>query len=324
MNLALDDDQIAVRDLFATFFERESPIAVVRETEALGFAPDLWTRLAETGAPDMALAEGGAGLCDMTLVIEEAGRHLAPVPLVEHVVATRLLESVGVSVESDEPVTLGLRPASGVATMVPAGAVAGHVVVLDVDGQLVLISSPPPGRAEPNYAGLPLADRAIAGAVVAQDGRAVHGRAVDEWRVLMASMLVGLADAALKLGVNYVKERHQFGVPIGTFQAIQHGLAELPGQISGARLLASRTAWRADAGLPIDHDAPMALLFAAELARLVTTRVLHFLGGYGAMVEYDAQLHYRRAKGWPAQLDDPAREVNRLAALLYGPADGIL
>ena len=317
MNLGLDDDQLAVRELFASFFERECPSSVVREHEDLGFAPKLWARLGETGAPSMALAEGGAGLLELALVAEEAGRHLAPVPLVEHVVATRLLERVGVHVDTDEPVTLALRPSG---SLVPAGAVAHHIVALDADGRLVLVDSPPPGKAVPNYAGMPLADRDLDGVVVADAGGVLHAGAVDEWRILMASMLVGLAEAALHLGVAYVQERRQFGVAIGSFQAIQHGLAELPGQISGARLLADRAAWRADHGVAVDHDAPMALLFAAELAQTVTSRALHYHGGYGVMEEYDVQLHYRRAKGWPAQLADPAREVARLADLLYGDA----
>ena len=176
----------------------------------------------------------------------------------------------------------------------------------------------------PNSAGLPLADRRIDDGVLLASGHggaALHDRAVDEWKLLMASMLVGLSQAALDLGVAYVCERHQFGVPIGTFQAIQHGLAELPGPLSGARLLVRRGAWR------IDHDDPgsgvdaaMAFLFASELARTLTARVLHFYGGYGVMEEHDIGLYYRRARGWPAQLGDPTEEADRLATTLYGPA----
>ncbi len=176
----------------------------------------------------------------------------------------------------------------------------------------------------PNSAGLPIADRPVVNAIAIAEGpraTALHQLAVDEWRLLTAAMLVGLADAALSLGVAYVRHRHQFGVPIGSFQAIQHGLAEIPGPLSGARLLVRRAAWRADnqRDFQLARDATMAFFFATELARMITERVVHYHGGYGVMEESDIQMYYRRARGWPAQLGDPAVELDRLADLLYGP-----
>lgn len=323
MDLDLDEDQLAVHDLFARFFEKESTPAVVRATESIGFAPALWRRLHDLGLESLA---ADAGLLEAALAAEQAGRHLAPVPLIEHLVTLRLLGRAGAPVpDGGWPLTLALRPATGVARLVPAGAVAGAFVARTPDG-LMLVQDDPPGVPVPNGAGLPVADRAVTDATVLASGAdadVLYDRALDEWRVLMAAMLVGLADAALMLGVAYVTERHQFGVPIGSFQAIQHGLAELPGPLSGARLLVLRSAWRADAGeqrLPV--DAPMAFLFTTELARTVTARVLHYHGGYGVMEEYDIQLHYRRARGWPAQLGDPAVEADHLASILYGPPAG--
>ena len=312
MNLDLTDDQAAVADLFSTFFARESPSQVVRAAEATGFAPKLWTRLGETGALTMAMAGGGAGLFELVLCAEAGGRHLAPVPFVEHVVATRALEGAGVALD-DEIVTLALR---GDGRLVPAGAIASAVVARVGDG-LVVARGAVPDAPVPNTAALPLADRSLADAEVVGDG-ARHDHALDEWRLLTAAALVGLCDAALDLGVAYVRERHQFGVPIGSFQAIQHGLAELPGPLSGARLLVRRAAWRFDDGdrSRFAIDASMAFLFATDLARTLTGRVLHHHGGYGVMEEHDIQLHYRRARGWPAQLGDPAVELSRLATLL--------
>ena len=63
----------------------------------------------------------------------------------------------------------------------------------------------------------------------------------------------------------------------------------------------------------------MAFLFCAEQAQNASTRALHYHGGYGFMVEYDAQLYYRRAKGWALVLDDPALEYQRVARARYGP-----
>ena len=99
MDLSLNDDQQLIRDTFRVFFEQESSLELVREAEPLGFSEILWGRLAQTGAVEMGVSEGrgggGAGLLEMALVAEEAGRALAPVPLVEAMVAIRLLERAG-------------------------------------------------------------------------------------------------------------------------------------------------------------------------------------------------------------------------------------
>jgi alkylation response protein AidB-like acyl-CoA dehydrogenase len=137
-----------------------------------------------------------------------------------------------------------------------------------------------------------------------------------------------------------VKTRHQFGVPIGSFQAIQHLLADLPGAVDGGRLLVHKAAWAAQQPAPSAADANdtardaardaarlarMAFLFATETARSATDRSLHVHGGYGYTEEYDIQLFQRRARGWSLVLDDPAQEYQRLADLLLDgdrPAGG--
>ena len=149
MDLSLTDDQESIRDLFSTFFEKEVPSDVVREHEALGFAPDVWSRLRDTGAFAMSISEanggGGVGLFESALVAEEVGRRVAPVPFAEHVVAARLLERVGAPadllarvVDASEPATFASTPLGRDARLVPAGAVAGVVLALDAgSGDLV-------------------------------------------------------------------------------------------------------------------------------------------------------------------------------------------
>jgi len=148
----------------------------------------------------------------------------------------------------------------------------------------------------------------------------LHAEAVDEWRVLTAAALVGLGAGALELARTYVIERHQFDVPIGSFQSVQHGLADVDVALGGAQLLARKAAWAFDSALTNSAElAAMAFLFAAEQARRASERALHYHGGYGFMEEYDVQLFYRRAKGWALILQDPDREYARLADLRYGP-----
>ena len=336
-DLGLSPDQQSIDDVLSSFFANESPPAVVREAEPLGFAPPLWAALRAFDACGMGAAEaeggGGATLSDLVVVAEAIGRSVAPVPLIEHLVASRIVASADV-VSGDSIATIALRPAAadGVWRLVPAGAIAD--VVLGVDGDdLVAVRSTPPGAAPANHGSAPLADRS------ARDGeRTVIGAAsdfdiaLDEWRVLTAAALVGIARAALDLALEYVLEREQFGRLIGSYQALQHGLADFPGLIDGARFLTHKAAWSADTGRRgsagiIDMDggevtefgalAAMAFIQAADAAAVCTDRSLHYHGGYGFSAEYDIQLYFRRARGWANILGDPSRERLRLADLLW-------
>ena len=333
MQLALSDEQQAIDELFAGFFEQECPPQVVRAAEPLGFDRDLWSRFAQTGAAGMGLPEsaggGGASALDAALVAESLGRALAPLPFIEHFAASRLLaraDRLPANLATGEDIaTLALRPVGGdTATLIPAAAVARHVVAL-VDGELVLCSGDPPGKARANFACLPVADRlvtATAHPVLATGAAAatLFERACDEWRALTAAALVGLSQRAFEIGLAYTKQREQFGRAIGSFQALQHGLADLAVGIDGARLLARKAAWA------IDEEpeqaarlAGMALVFCGDLAPLTTSRVLHYHGGVGVSLEYDIQLYYRRAKGWRLVLNDPAVEIDRLGECMFGP-----
>jgi alkylation response protein AidB-like acyl-CoA dehydrogenase len=325
------DEQQSIVDVFGGLAERTVPLDHLRDHEPLGFAPALWEQLVAVGAPGMAVPEdsGGAGatLLDLALAVEALGRRLAPAPLIEHAVAARLLaraDALPLDVlEGGRLATLALRPLRDRrARLVPAGAVATTIVGLDGDELLVLDGEP--GAPVANLASAPLADRDLTGGrVLASGTRAaeLHQQAVDEWRVLTAAALVGLGLGALEIGVRYVSEREQFGVPIGSFQALQHALADVSVALDGAQLLARKAAWARDRAPERAAElAVMAFLFAAEQAQRASERVLHFHGGYGFMEEYDIQLFYRRAKGWANVLDEPAREYARLADLRYTPA----
>lgn len=355
-------DQEAIDGAFGAFFAAESPIETVRAAAPTGFDPRLWSSLAAMGGAGMALPEprgGGADLADLAVVARQLGRHLAPVPLIEHSVACRLLAAAesesGTGLEDllaelaggGTIATLTLRlVVGGRAPMTPAGTVAGAVVGFD-GANLVLDLSEPPGSTVPNTADLALADRSTAsasptsGTVVANTAdlpladRDLTGAAViasgpeaarlwaaarAEWQALMAAACAGLAARAIEIGVDYVMGRRQFGVPVGSFQAVQHGLADAAVRTEGGRLLAHRAAWALDAGQPDGQRlAAMALVFCAEAARFAADRSLQYHGGYGYSAEYDVQLYYRRAAGWPLQIGEPAGLVAELADADLGP-----
>ncbi len=239
-----------------------------------------------------------------------------------------LRETVRAAVQGDILTTLTLRPpdADATARLVPAGAVA-DVVVAQHNDTLLMHRSDPPDSARPNTANLPLADRDLSQATVVASGQAarqVWERALAEWKALMAVACAGLAQEALDMGVAYVKQRHQFGVPVGSFQAVQHGLADAAVRVEGARLIAFRAVCTLDAAAADAHRlAAMALLFASDSARFATDRVLQYHGGYGYSSEYDVQLYYRRAASWLLQLGEPALEISRLANSEFGPTERV-
>lgn len=323
MHLRPTDDERTIDEVFEAFFSAEVTSDRVRAAQDLGHDPDLWRRLAETGAQSMAVPEaaGGAGasLAVAAIAATHLGRTLAPVPLLEHIAATRAIAHA----QPDHPILHELVTGTAIATLgfdddlVPAGAVA-DVVVRSTPHGLSVAHTTPSLAAQPNSAGLPLAYRTERGEpLAAADGH----RMAAEWQALMAAALCGLGREALTIGVDYVKEREQFGVAVGTFQAIQHGLANASTQLEGAALLTSRALWALDADKPdAQTKSTMAFLFAAEAAQQSAGAALQYHGGYGYAEEYDIQLYYRRARGWALQAGDPTLLYRRLADRLLPEA----
>jgi alkylation response protein AidB-like acyl-CoA dehydrogenase len=193
---------------------------------------------------------------------------------------------------------------------VPAGAAAGLVVAHDGE-ELVAIEGPPGDRVD-DLGFLALADRDLTGPgivrhVLVTGPAAVeaHRTAVLQWRLGTAAALAGAGHQAVRIGVDYACERQQFGVPIGSFQAVQHGFADVALRVEGSELIALKAAWAADTGAD-DWGllAAMAFAHAAEAAQDAATAALHYHGGYGVALEYDIHRYVRRAKGWTLAAGD--------------------
>ena len=340
MDLTFTEDQRALRDSFAGFFAKVSNPGVVRAAEPLGFDDKVWDQLVGTGAPTMALSSerggGGAGALDVVIVAQELGRRLAPVPLVEAVVSANALVAADCPAELLEGVldgsvivTTGLtRARNGVARLLPGGAIADMAVVLDGDELVALrrMIGPRPRLPSPSNLGCsPIASWPTSGSeierhVLVKGSRAVqvHRHAQVEWQLYMAAALDGLRSEALAIGIDYVKSRVAFGMPIGTFQAIQHRLADVATAGEGAQLLLYEAAWASDSSTrDADQLAAMAFLYQALIAQQTTRESLQFHGGYGFTLEYDIQLYFRRAKAWPLAMGDPSLGFRALAVDLF-------
>jgi butyryl-CoA dehydrogenase len=117
-----------------------------------------------------------------------------------------------------------------------------------------------------------------------------------EIRIMMGSLSLGLARAALDAATEYAQERIQFERPIVKFQAISHKLADMATELEAARLLVYRAAWLIDQGIPDMKLASMAKLFASEMANRLADNTSRIFASYGFAMEYDAQRYFRDAR----------------------------
>ena len=119
---------------------------------------------------------------------------------------------------------------------------------------------------------------------------------LDGGRISIAAVALGLAVGAYDVAREYAKERHQFGRPIASFQAIEFMLADMATQIEASRLLTYESCRLKDADEDFGQMAAMAKLHASETAMFVTDKAIQILGGYGFTREYPVERMYRDAK----------------------------
>ncbi|AIY45970.1 MULTISPECIES: acyl-CoA dehydrogenase family protein [Mycolicibacterium] len=332
LDYSLTEDHIDLQTAYRQFFKTHSDIETVRAAEPSGFDKSLWERLCAMGATTMALPESvggdGATLVDLSLVAEELGRSLAPVPWIDHVVAARLLARLG-ALDSEEILQgtqiVGLDPQQVAPTgtrLIPIGSIADHLLVRDGQDVVKLEFSTRPARVD-NIGKLPMAwvDPAAADtrAVLASgpDALAEYQRALDEWRVLTAAALVGLVEETMTIAAEFAKSRYTLGVPIGTLQGISHPLANIAITVQSGRGLVRRAAWFLD-NEPEERPelAPSAFVFMAEEAAKAATMAVHVQGGLGVSAEAAATAYLVRARGWALAGGDPGATAVHIAQIV--------
>jgi alkylation response protein AidB-like acyl-CoA dehydrogenase len=132
------------------------------------------------------------------------------------------------------------------------------------------------------------------------DGFKIAMSILDAGRIGIAAQAVGIARAAYEASLEYVRERHAFGAPIGSFQMIQAKLADMKMRLEAARLLTLKAAWNKDkaaaAGLRNTTEASCAKLFASEAAMFITHAAVQIHGGMGYSKEMPIERYFRDAK----------------------------
>lgn len=114
--------------------------------------------------------------------------------------------------------------------------------------------------------------------------------------VAKCAEMVGGAQAALEMAVNYAKERIQFNRPIGTFQAVQHYCANMVTDVDGARYITYKAAWKLSEGLPATKSVAMAKAWVGDAYQRVTILGQQVFGAIGFTMDHDMHLYYRRAR----------------------------
>ncbi len=275
MDFHLDSDQQAILDAVGTINARHSGAARMRVLggDEPSYDHDLHKHLREAGFLD--LGAGGRPL-DGALVAEAVARQLGVVAAAYSALVVPCL-----GIEAEGPISLVSARSPG---PVRFAADAEVVVVLDEGCVRAIRPRPSSVTRVKSRLGWPV------GEVAALDGGDVLADAHPDdvcarWRVALAIELVGSMAGALDLTVAHVSDRRQFGRPIGSFQAVQHGLAKCAVAIEGARWLAYEAAWSGEWTL-----AATALAAALRAAERVRRDTHQFTGALGFTTEYDLHL----------------------------------
>jgi alkylation response protein AidB-like acyl-CoA dehydrogenase len=136
---------------------------------------------------------------------------------------------------------------------------------------------------------------------------------LDDGRIAISALAVGLAQACLDESLRYANERHTFGAPIGSRQAVAFSLSDVAVAVEAARLLTYKAAWLKDAGRPtaeVKQAAAKAKLFSSEAAMAATRTATQVFGGSGFMEEYPVARFYRDAK--ILEIGEGTSEVQRM------------
>ncbi len=325
MDLRLTDEQAAIRETVRDFMAKECPREVARDLDAHAeFPRALLNRIAALGFCGLTAPEefGGAGdnLLGAAIVVEEIAA-LAPVLAGAFASATLRGGRVIARLGSDEQKKRWLPAlargellftyAEGELALEDSGlrgickfvalADEADYVIARVDDSCWILGAKGDGMRiqrvkKLGFRGAHLCRVAFEGAHCERLGGAEDWHMIASLRQIETSAVcVGIAQGAYDYAAQYARERIQFGKPIVEFEAIQHMLVDMAIDLRATRLLLYQACSLAEHGMPHALEAAVAKARAVELARRAALQTVQILGGYGYMMEYDAQRYVRDA-----------------------------
>jgi alkylation response protein AidB-like acyl-CoA dehydrogenase len=306
MDFDLNEDQREIKSVARELLGARSTWARVRAAAVAGeYDGPLWREVVELGWPGIAVSEEnggqGLGIVELAVLLEELGYACAAVPFLSTAVAAAVIDrySDGDLHEHLPGLLRGeTRVGVGRAGLILDGA-DGPAALLITDGRIiqvtsrreVLVTIDPTRRFGRMVEGQP-----FAGGWNAHTG----GDAAALLTTAVAAELVGVCQRSLEMTLDYVKERRQFGVPVGSFQAVSHRCAEMLLHTESARSTAYYAAWAADAGVgggvSLTEAAALAGAAAATGGREVAASAIQAHGGIGFTWEADVHWLYKRAE----------------------------
>ena len=352
MDLELTVDQRELRDVARQALDDRAPLSLARAFLEGRPAEPLHPLLTELGWYAVGVQpDDGFGIPGLALLAQQVGAHVAPTALVDTAVAARLFPAVA---EGERTVALAVLEAesdwslSGMATSLSAigdgrwrldgtklgvqhgGSAELLLVVADGGGSpaCALIPVDAPGVSIRPQAGVDaasapavveLADVSVPDEDVLSGDSAVSAleTAFAVGAVATAGEGLGAASAALDLAVEYAGERHQFGRPIGSFQALKHVMADAHVDREAAWSSVLYASAALDEGLSDAlHTASIAAAYAARASRRVVEAALQVFGGIAFTWEHDAHLLQRRVLSCERRFGDAPFHESRLGAAI--------
>lgn len=340
MDPKLSETQELLRRTAADFFAREYPLERMREVyaSAAGWDERMWRSLQALGWESAPFPEDVGGFdgsfLEASVLLEELGKACAATPFPHSTIAAGLA-----LLQSNPDLVRGI--AAGERVLIPAfwgrlriasGRASGTLVgvpfaaqatdlLLHADGQVLLVSMGEMVEVERlRAAGLqPLYRVSMEGVPAYPLGASELAEAVNaSGAAATALILLGVSQTALDLAVHYARERVQFERPIGSFQALQHRMADMHINIEIGRNLAYKAAWQHSGGVPFAETARHAKAWLGDTTAFVTRQDLQIHGGVGVIDNHRAQLPYRFAVELNAAYGAPHDQRRALADAFLG------
>jgi alkylation response protein AidB-like acyl-CoA dehydrogenase len=296
----LNDEQKQIKEVAHGLLSARSPFSKVRDAaEAGAYDPALWNELVELGWPGIAVSaeHGGQGLgaVELAVLLEELGYACAASPFFSTATAASVIESAG----SDEqrgrwlPMLSSGEATAGVGTRELAADAEDASVIVLLDGDEAMLLD----RAEADVRPFVSIDPTRRFATVSGEGEPLGHGVADRVRAALAAEVVGVCQRALDMTLEYVKDRKQFGVPVGSFQAVAHRCAQMLLHTESGRSAAYFAAWAAEADPErLPEAAALAAAAAADGGREVTASAIQAHGGIGFTWEADVHWLFKRAQ----------------------------
>jgi alkylation response protein AidB-like acyl-CoA dehydrogenase len=300
MEFDLNQDQQEIKGVARDLLAARSPFAKVRHaSETATYQDELWSELLALGWPGIAVTEarGGQGLgaVELAVLLEELGYACAATPMLSTATAASVIQADGSSQQqarwlpglTSGEITAGIGSGQLVADAVDAG-----VIVLIEGDDAVLVD-----RAVADVTPMHTIDGTRRFGSLRATGEPLGTGAAGRIRAAVAAEVVGLCQRALDMTLEYVNERKQFGVAVGSFQAVSHRCAQMFLATESARSTAYYAAWAADAAPErLLEAAALAAAAAADSGREVTASAIQAHGGIGFTWEADVHWLYKRAQ----------------------------